>query len=228
MEGPLPNTQCYSEYIRCLNYWVDGRGGWWWFTKLWRRKALAFIWLTTGTPVRRFHAVSSNSHKFFPMYSKVSYHSWTAGFFSLIFMCTHKGKQSLEKERKILEKKKHVSVLWVVLCLRSRAVKHCLRLSKMSVTAVNMNWTTSSAPTLLYSSEEELNATLLYINSSSTITTYFNSSDVVATNALDSLMNVLIAMVLVILILTTAIGKWIKINTLPRRWITVGSSFVSG
>lgn len=98
----------------------------------------------------------------------------------------------------------------------------------MSVTAVNMNWTTSSAPTLLYSSEEELNATLLYINSSSTITTYFNSSDVVATNALDSLMNVLIAMVLVILILTTAIGKWIKINTLPRRWITVGSSSVSG
>ncbi|KZS13434.1 Histamine H3 receptor [Daphnia magna] len=77
----------------------------------------------------------------------------------------------------------------------------------MSVTAVNMNWTTSSAPTLLYSSEEELNATLLYINSSSTITTYFNSSDVVATNALDSLMNVLIAMVLVILILTTAIGN---------------------
>jgi hypothetical protein len=88
-----------------------------------------------------------------------------------------------------------------------------------------MNWTTTeerpvtaitTTVTTMLNSNEDLtidssrNLTLLYNNSSSStaVTTYLNSSDVLLTvNGLDSLMNVLIAMVLVVLILTTAIGK---------------------
>lgn len=85
-----------------------------------------------------------------------------------------------------------------------------------------MNWTgTKAGPEALTTamlrdpSEDELidanvTATLFYNNSSSStaVTTYLNnSSDVLlAVNGLDSLMNVLIAMVLVVLILITAIG----------------------
>lgn len=84
-----------------------------------------------------------------------------------------------------------------------------------------MNWTATkagpvSAIAMLDASELiDGNVTLLYNNSSSStaVTTYLNSSDVLlAANGLDSLMNVLIAMVLVVLILTTAIGKCLHLG----------------
>ncbi len=89
-----------------------------------------------------------------------------------------------------------------------------------------MNWTATKAgpvsaltTAMLDPSEDELIdanvTTLLYNNSSSStaVTTYLNSSDVLlAVNGLDSLMNVLIAMVLVVLILTTAIGKCLQLG----------------
>lgn len=119
------------------------------------------------------------------------------------------------KENKVseksFEKEKHVSVSWVVLCL-PRSWTLPAAATEMSVIQVNLTTTEMSFASLL-DSDEELNVTtLLYINSSSTISSYFNSSDV-AVNALDSLMNVLIAMVLVILILITAIGKWMISNS---------------
>lgn len=76
--------------------------------------------------------------------------------------------------------------------------------------AVEMNSTTiikesvmTTTPTMSDSSET-YNYTLIFFNSS----TDHNSSDVtMAADGLDSLMNVFIALVLAVLILTTAIGK---------------------